>query len=77
MKFVYWNSFEVFTQGFEIRNFLNLALNCPWIILFIKGSNQMFSRPSKIQKSLFAISMKSLEIFISITNERISMKLSP
>jgi hypothetical protein len=37
MKFGYWNSFDVLTQGFEIRNFINLALYCPWIILFKKG----------------------------------------
>jgi hypothetical protein len=29
MKFGYWNSFDVLTQGFENRNFINLALYCP------------------------------------------------
>ena len=45
-------------EGCEIRNFINLALYCPWIILFNKGCCQTLSQKSKIQKSLFAISMQ-------------------
>ncbi len=58
-------------EGCEIMNFINLALYCPWIIPFNKGCYQTLSQIPKILNSLFAISMKKLEIFISITNEGI------
>ncbi len=33
MKFGYWNSFDVLTQGFENRDFINLALSLRVILL--------------------------------------------
>jgi hypothetical protein len=74
MKFGYLNSFDVLTQGFEIRNFINLALYFPWILLFNKGNYITLSQKSKIQNSLFAISMKKFGSFISITNDGIVKK---
>ena len=50
-------------EGCEIRNFINLALYCPWIILFYKGCYQTLSQKSKMQNSLFVISMKKFGNF--------------
>ena len=50
-------------EGWEIRNFINLALYCPWIILFYKGCYQTLSQKWKMQNSLFAISMKKFGNF--------------
>ena len=61
-------------EGCEIRNFINLALYCPWIILFYKGCYQTLSQKSKMQNSLFVISMKKFETFIFITNDGIFTK---
>ncbi len=50
-------------EGCEIRNFINLALYCSWIIQFNKGCYQTLSQKSKIQNSLFAFSMKTRYLF--------------
>ena len=68
----YWDkNFQTFSfksqtgsfEGCEIRNFIKLALYCPWVILFSKGCYQTLSQKSKIQNSLFAISMKKFGNF--------------
>ncbi len=39
----------------ETRNFVNIALYCPWNFIFSKGHYQTLSQKSKMQNSLFAI----------------------
>jgi hypothetical protein len=53
MKFGYWNSFDVLTQGFENRNFINLALYYPLIILFNKASYQTLTQ--KIENTKLSV----------------------
>ena len=83
----YWDkNFQTFSlksqtgsfEGCEIRNFINLALYCPWIIQFHKGCYQTLSQKSKIQNSACSrFQWKSLEIINTKNNDRIWMKLLP
>ena len=78
LKFWYWLCFDVLTQGCENVDSINLALYCPWIILFKKGTYKTLSKTSKIKKTpCYRFHRRSLKIFIAITNKQISKNLSP
>ncbi len=59
LNFWYWHCFDVLTQGCENVDSINMALYCPWIILFKKGTYETLS------KTLKDIYIKNLTILIT------------